>query len=311
MASYLITGMAGGLSQRVGERLRSLGHQVVGADYRPFKRVVPIDFPVYQASYNKTLIEDVFRHHAFDGVLHLGRVGNLKEDSQKRFDLNVMGSRKVMDLCLKYHVKRLVVLSTFHIYGAHPYNHIPILEDEPLRAGQNFPQLADAVQFDNQSSTWIYQHRAVKTVMLRPCNVIGPHLQNAMSKFLRQRTTPYVLGFNPMLQFVHEDDLRDAIVTATLGHGVGVYNVAGTGALPYRHALELVGSRQIPVTELLADAYLRISSFFGPTFPPYLIDFFKYPCIISDAAFRRDFGYAPKLGIEETIRSALRAVRSE
>jgi len=311
MLRFLITGMAGGLSQLVGARLRELGHDVVGVDYRPFKRLLPIDFPTYQASYNKTLIEDVFRRHSFDAVLHLGRVGNLKEDSNKRFDLNVMGSRKVMDLCLKYQVKRLLVLSTFHIYGAHPYNHIPIQEDEPLRAGQNFPQLADAVQLDNQSATWIYQHRSVRTVMLRPCNVVGPRLQNAMSKFLRQNTTPYVLGFNPMLQFIHECDMRDAIVTASLGEGVGIYNVAGTGALPYRRALELVDARQVPVTELIAGAYLRLASLFGPTFPHYLIDFFKYPCVISDERFRKDFGYTPERGIEETLVSTKKDARAD
>ena len=305
MAIYLITGMSGGLSQLVGEKMRALGHEVVGVDYRPFTRVRPVDFPFYQASYNKTLIEDVFRRHAFDGVLHLGRVGNLKETVQKRFDLNVMGSRKVMDLCLKYHVKRLLVLSTFHIYGAHPYNHIPIHEDEPLRAGQTFPQLADAVQLDNQSLTWIYQHRGVRTVMLRPCNVVGPNLQNAMSKFLRLKTVPYLLGFNPMLQFIHELDLRDAIVIAALGAPTGVFNLTGTGALPYRHALELVGARQIPVTESLAGAYLRIAGLFGPTFPPYLVDFFKYPCIISDEAFRKAFDWTPEISIEESLRGTL------
>jgi UDP-glucose 4-epimerase len=235
----------------------------------------------------------------------LGRVGNLKTDSNKRFDLNVLGSRKVMDLCLKYGVKRILVLSTFHIYGAHPYNHIPIHEDEPLRAGQTFPQLADAVQLDNQSLTWIYQHRAVRTVMLRPCNVVGRHLQNAMTKFLRQKTVPYVVGFNPMIQFIQEMDLRDAIVAAALGDEIGVFNVCGTGAIPYRHALEIVGARQVPVTETLAGTYMRVASLFGPGFPTYMLDFFKYPCIIADERFRKSFAWSPAIGIENTVRSVL------
>jgi UDP-glucose 4-epimerase len=301
MSTFLITGINGGLAQLVAERLRLDGHEVVGVDYRPFKRVIPIEIPVYQASYNKTRIEDVFRRHKFDGVFHLGRVGNLKEDPKKRFDLNVIGSRKLMDLCLKYEIKRLLVLSTFHIYGAHPYNHIPIHEDEPLRAAQTFPPLIDAVQLDNQSLTWIYQHRHTHTVMLRPCNVVGPHLQNAMSQFLRLKTAPYLIGFNPMLQFIHEEDLRDAILLAFFGEAVGVYNVAGSGAMPYRTALDLTGARQIPITAGLAWLYLKTSALLGPQVPSYLIDFFKYPCLIADGLFRQDFGYAPKLGMAQTI----------
>lgn len=309
MSTVLVTGIAGGLSQIVAERLRQLGHEVVGVDYRPFQRIRPIELPVYQASYNKVLIEDVFRRHRFDGVLHLGRVGNLKTDAGKRFDLNVIGSRKIMDLCLKYRVQRLLVLSTFHIYGAHPYNHIPIHEDEPLRAGQTFPQIADAVQLDNQSLTWIYQHRSVRTIMLRPCNVVGPDLQNAMSRFLRLRTVPYLVGFNPMTQFIHQDDLRDAIVAAYLGDSVGVFNVAGPGALPYRKAIELTGARTIPVTEAMVGLYLRVASIFGPQFPRYLVDFFKYPCVISDERLRREISWEPKVGIVETIRTTVQGSR--
>ena len=177
MAQILVTGMAGGLSQLIARRLLQEGHEVVGVDYRP---VPPLpDLPgmiTYRANYNKTAIEDVFRRHAFERVLHLGRVGNLKEDMGKRFDLNVVGSQKIMNLCLQYGIKRLLVLSTFHIYGASPANHIPIAEDEPLRAGSQFPQLADAIQLDNMAATWVYQHREVLTAVLRVTNVVGPSI---------------------------------------------------------------------------------------------------------------------------------------
>src|SRR4051812_10529983 len=196
VGKVLITGIAGGLAQRVGERLIARGQAVVGVDYRPTATLggVLADVPVYQANYNKTGLEDVFRHHEFDTVLHLGRVGNLKEEVGKRFDLNVLGSRKLMNLCLSYRVRRLVVLSTFHIYGAHPHNHSPISEDEPLRAGVEFPQLADAIQLDSMATTWVYQHQAQDIVVLRPCNVIGPTLHNTMSHFLRERTVPRLAG---------------------------------------------------------------------------------------------------------------------
>ena len=50
---------------------------------------------------------------ADDGeLMGLGRVGNLKESMGKRFDLNVVGSQKVMNLCRDHKVRRLVVLSS-------------------------------------------------------------------------------------------------------------------------------------------------------------------------------------------------------
>jgi UDP-glucose 4-epimerase len=227
----------------------------------------------------------------------------------KRFDLNVIGSRKLMDLALKYRVRRLVVMSTFHIYGAHPHNHIPIYEDEPLRAGPAFPQIADAIQLDNQALTWIYRHPQVKTVLVRPCNVVGPSVRNAMSRLLRMNYIPVIAGFNPMVQFIHEEDLADALVTLMEGEPVGVYNVAGVGSLPWRDAAIIAGAREVPIPSSLARTYLSLAGAFSRALPTYLINFLMYPCVISDEAMRRDFGWAPKRGQAEAIRATV-AVRT-
>lgn len=307
----LITGISGGLAKLVGEALHGMGIEIVGVDYRSLD--APLTFPAttYRANYNKTKIEDIFRRHQPHYVLHLGRVGNLKERMGKRFDLNVIGSRKVMELSQKYRVERLVVLSTFHIYGAHPHNHIPIFEDEPLRAGSDFPQIADAIQLDNQASLWVYRNPEVQTVLLRPCNVVGPNISNAISTFLRAQTVPIFVGFDPMVQFIHERDLTSAIVAAALGQTTGVFNVAGQGTIPWRTALALTGARQIPVPSSLAKAYLNLAGVFMPAFPSYLINFFKYPCIISDEAMRRSFDWQPRIGQTDAIRSLKKITTSE
>ncbi|MCC6747401.1 MAG: NAD-dependent epimerase/dehydratase family protein [Deltaproteobacteria bacterium] len=301
----LITGIAGGLAREAGRALQRRGYRVVGVDYRALP--APLGYPAefVQASYNKTYIEDAFRQAQPEVVLHLGRVGNLKEQMGKRFDLNVIGSRKVMDLALKYGARRLVVLSTFHIYGAHPHNHIPINEEEPLRAGAEFPQLADAIQLDNQALQWLYRHPEVPTVILRPCNVIGSEIQNAMSNFLRMPAVPFMMGFDPMVQFIDQRDLVSALLAAIEGHAVGVFNVAGRGTVPWREALSATGSLQIPVPSPVASAYLRLAGLWSAAFPPYLINFFMYPCVITDDAFRRAASWEPEIGQLEAVRATV------
>jgi len=307
VGTILVTGIAGGLAQLVAQRLMDAGHQVVGVDYRAVGHPLPGGMTVYQANYNKTIIEDVFKHHHFDSVLHLGRVGNLKESAGKRFDLNVVGTQKIMNLCVSSGVKRLVVLSTFHIYGAHPANHIPVIEDEPLRAGLEFPQIADAIQLDNMASTWVYRHPQVCTTVLRPTNVIGPSISNAMSTFLRRANVPHLLGFNPMTQFIHEEDLSSALLTVVERSIPGVFNLTSETVLPWRTALRLARARTYPIPGFMADAYLRVRG----GFPQYLINFFRYPCIISDEAFRTAFGWTSRVGIEETIWTTVAEAREQ
>ena len=300
-ARVLITGIAGTLAQLAGQRLAEDGFEVVGVDYRPPPTQLGYPALTYQANYNKTRIEDIFRRHPPTHVLHLGRVGNLKAQANKRFDLNVIGSRKVMDLSLRYGAKRLVVLSTFHIYGAHSANHIPIYEDEPLRAGVDFPQIADAIQLDNQAVTWVYQHPEMKTVILRPTNVVGPRINNGMSQFLRSPRIPTIMGFDPMMQFIHQADLVEAVVRMALNEATGVFNVAGPYPIPWHTAVKATGAPRVPVPSPAAIGYLRLTGLLAAALPPYLVNFFKFPCVISDAKIRAALDWTPRIPPEKAV----------
>jgi UDP-glucose 4-epimerase len=306
----VVTGIAGSLARLTALELQRRGYDVVGVDYRRAPADHPECIPYTQANYNKTRIEDVIRRHRPRGILHLGRVGNLKVGVSKRFDLNVVGSGKIFELSLKYDVERVLVLSTFHIYGAHPSNHIPIAEDEPIRAGTDFPELADAVQLDNLALQWSYRHRQLKTIVLRPCNVVGPDIQNAISKYLRQHRQAAVMGFDPMWQFIHQTDMVEAIIAGYESPAVGVYNVAGMGTMPFQTALKLSGGSIYRIPSPLARAILAVGGRLVPTLPPYLIDFCQYPVVISDAKFRADVGFQPRIGLVESITSATGAPQS-
>jgi UDP-glucose 4-epimerase len=307
MATILVTGFSGGLAQRVAERLVRRGDEVVGVDYRQVHGLegALANVPVHRAQYHKTAIEDVFRTRPFDAVLHLGRVGNLREDVNKRFDLNVTGSKKLLDLCVQQKVKSLVVLSTFHIYGANPRNHVPISEEDLLQAGTEFPQIADAIQLDNMASTWVYKHPELRTVVLRPTNVVGPTVHNTISKFLRLPVVPHIVGFNPMTQFVHESDLADAIVASLDGNERGIFNIAGPAVLPWRTALEIAEARTFPLPETVAATYMTLAGF-----PRYLLNFYKYPCVITDEAFRKAFAWKSNVDMRTTLVSTVAAARA-
>ncbi|MEO5726655.1 MAG: hypothetical protein ABI134_28530, partial [Byssovorax sp.] len=102
-----------------------------------------------------------------------------------------------------------------------------------------------------------------------------------------------------MIQLVHEDDLARAVVAASSGEARGIYNVAVGAAVPWRTALDLVGAKTFPLPSSLVKGYLRAFS----SFPEYLDNFVKYPCVISDAVFRQAFDWAPEKSVRETLAS--------
>ena len=49
---------------------------------------------------------------------------------------------------------------------------------------------------------------------LRFANIIGPTANTPMTRFLSTPATPRLLGFDPMLQVIHEDDVIGALAHA-------------------------------------------------------------------------------------------------
>lgn len=303
----LITGASGGLAEIVAEVLQDK-YELVGVDPRPMPDGREFPGKFYQIDYRQRKMADLFRTHEFESVVHLGRVpAAARLRKTQRFNLNVLGTRSLLDLALKYKVKSCIVLSTFHVYGAHQHNHLYISEEDPLLASQTYSEIVDAVELDNVSVAFSLRNPKVRTVVLRPTNIIGKRIMNQISIYLRGNVCPTLLGYDPMWQFIDENDMANAILLALEGKKSGIYNVTGEGVVALSHAIRLSGGNPFPVPGFLSGAAIAGMRFAGVNFPRHLVDFFKYPVVISDKNFRKDFGYEPK----SSTADALRALRIE
>lgn len=301
--SVLITGAAGGLAAAVAELLLP-DCDVVGADPRPLSkgRVFPGEF--IRQDYAHRKMAELFRARRFEALVHLGRVPvTAFEQSASRYNTNVLGTRHLLGLAEKFGVRKVIVLSTHHVYGAHEHNPLQMTEDDPLRASQTFAELADAVEIDHFAVRFQLKHPKIRTVVLRPANVVGPTIRNHISRLLRRALCPTLMGYDPLMQFVHEADLARALVLCLRGDGAGAYNVAGEGVVPYSRAIRLAGATPLPAPWPLAVPVFAALSAPEFRFPWHLVDYFRYPVIMSDDAIQRDFGYRPSVTTVETLRS--------
>lgn len=301
--TILITGVSGALARVVTELLAP-GNEIVGVDVRPLPPGRPFEGEFHCVRYTQRKMTEIFRRHKPEVVIHLGRIrGTQVASTSYRYNQNVLGTRNLLDLSLKHGARRVVVLSTYHVYGAHQHNHVGITEDHPLRASQIFPQLADAVELDHAATSYLWRYRRLETVVLRPCNIVGPSLNNMISRLLRARAVPRLLGYDPMMQMLHERDAARAICLAVDSERWGIYNVAGEGAVPWSKAIQYAGARAAPIPHFMAYPLVGSLSALNLLFPKHLMDYFRYPTVISDKAFREDFGYVPQYDAVDTLRS--------
>jgi UDP-glucose 4-epimerase len=297
----LITGAAGALAQQVIEQLRDTC-DLVAVDFRE-QVYLGDDIPSYCIDFNKRVFEDLFRRYQFDGVIHMGRIMSSQLTRMRRYNANVLGTQKLLDLSHKYGIKRVVVLSTFHVYGAVAYNPALIDESAPLKSAGLSADLIDSVELENLANIYLWRYPELNITILRPCNIVGPGVRNTISTLLASERAPVLAGFSPMMQFIHIDDMADAIVLAYKKPTRGVYNVAPQDWVAYQHALKLCGCKRIPVPSIppmvpkMILGTLKLKSF-----PSYLMAFFKYPVVIDGRAFVTEFGFEPKRPLKEIFR---------
>jgi UDP-glucose 4-epimerase len=300
--TVLITGAAGALAQQVINRLRKT-YKIVAVDFRE-QMSLSEDIDCYKLDFNKRVFEDLFKTYHFDSVIHLGRIQSSEDTRLNRYNANVLGSQKLMDLSHKYGIRHLIVLSTYHVYGADAYNPALIDEKAPLKAAELTQDLIDSVELENLANVYLWKYPDLNITILRPCNIVGPGVKNTISRLLSSKYPPSLWGFSPMMQFIHIDDMADAIELAHKKFHRGVYNVAPNDWVAYQEALELSGCKSFPVPSIPPVLPRLIARILGlQSFPAYLVNYFKYPVIIDGREFEKAFGFKAKRSLKEILQS--------
>lgn len=314
--SVLIIGMGGGLAKIVaGLLIKKHPHlKVFGIDPRPMDHFIKNKNMTYhRMKYTRSNFEKLFRNNKFDAVIHLGRMSHANANPRarlaQRLDLNVMGTNRILELSLQFDVKKVIILSTWHVYGAYSDNSVFIKEDSLLRAAIKYPELRDVVEMDQLATNWMWKHQhEIETLVLRPSSIIGPQINNAMSLYLRSAYAPLAIDFNPMVQFIHEFDMANVIVKSITDIPTGTYNVATDECMSIREAKKHIGLPTIPVPVFLLEQTAKVINKTLWSVPNYLIDYLKHSCILSNSNIKQ---YLPNDFFRFTIKDSLELLKLE
>ncbi|MFP5351273.1 MAG: NAD-dependent epimerase/dehydratase family protein [Actinomycetota bacterium] len=279
--SVAVTGASGFLASRLIEKLCADERvaSVSGFDVRP------PDFAHPKFVFDELDVRDAAletRFQGIDTVVHLAFIMDPIRDEARMRDVNVNGSQNVFRCAAKAAVEHVVYTSSAVVYGAHPDNKIPLDEEAPLRANLDFSYAAHKLEVEYVIREVLDDYPKLALTVFRPAIVFGPHVDNAWSHSLELPLLFGIQGHAPPLQFVHEEDVADALAFAVFERIPGPYNLAAPGWLEVEEMLEISGRRKVDLPEPVAFALVeRLWSLGLAEAPAGMLHYVMHPWVVS------------------------------
>ncbi|MGD9972849.1 MAG: NAD-dependent epimerase/dehydratase family protein [Desulfatirhabdiaceae bacterium] len=315
MKTALVTGANGFTGSYLCKQLIENGYQVRGLVRTSSDLILLQGIPV-ELAYADLAVDNRFSDimNGIDTVYHIAAIYRNENVSRKYFwDVNVGGTRKLLDAAVSSNVRRFVHCSTVGVQG-HIKNP-PATEDFPYDPGDHYQESkleAELLAMD------YFRQKKLNGVVVRPSGIYGPgdtrflklfrHIQNGSFRMIGTGKTYYHMTYVEDVAegFVHAGETRDA---AGEIFTIGGEEYVTLQELVNRIARVLntsVSRIRIPAQPVWLAAWLceRICRPFGisPPIYPRRVDFFIKSRAFDISKAKNILGYHPRVNLDDGLR---------
>ncbi len=301
MTTLAITGVNSYFAKTVLPKLDSDPdiEKIVGIDIAPwtseFKKVT-----FFQEDVRSKELPNLLKN--VDTVLHLAFIVDEIHDKKKTHAINIEGSKNVFNACAMNNVKKIIYTSSIAAYGAHPDNPIGITENYPLIENRDSYYSSDKVAVEEFLARFSEDHSDIILTIFRPPVIVGPNLNNFFVDGFKRKSTMSMKGRNPQIQFLHEDDLGEALYLAVKNDIPGIFNIAADDAITMRRLYELAGSKVIELPPGLLKFIVNVLFALRlQKMSQGWISLTEYSIVVSNEKFKKATGWQPKYTTEEAF----------
>jgi UDP-glucose 4-epimerase len=225
------------------------------------------------------------------------------------YEVDVNGTQNVLEAASAANVAQMLVTSSTTAYGAFADNPVPLTEDDPVRGAPDFSYARDKAESDRLCQLWALEHPDRTMTIVRPCIVFGPDVDNYIVRLWLRNPFRAEFGLgDPPMQFVHVDDVAEALILLLEGRHGGAYNVAADGYLTVVEASDLIGlkARRVPYK-----LYKRLAAALWTArvaeAPAGQLEFVIHPWVASNRKLKDATGWAPRWTSREVFELTMQA----
>lgn len=236
-----------------------------------------------------------------DALVHLAFTSSPTVAEGWAHELESVGTMHVLVACRDAGIGRVIAASSTLLYGPHASNPNFLSEDAELRGLPGVRFLSDKIEAEAQLARFAAETGAAVTV-LRLAPVLGPTVRSWLTRWLSRRLVPTMMGFDPLVQLLHEADAIAALEAALDVGAAGTFNIVGEGVLPLSTMVKLAGRVAVPVPRPLLRRMASALWIAGlHDSPGEMIDWLRYLCVADGAKASRVLGFAPAYTTREAV----------
>lgn len=255
-------------------------------------------------------LAEILKKENCDTLIHTAFPIAPPHNSSYAHELVAIGSYYIFNACDAAKVRKVVMCTTTDVYGAFPLNPNYLTEDMPTKGHTQSRFLADKVDAEKQALRYQKKHPKRIVSILRPCTILGPTIHSYKTRYLKRPVITTMLGFDPLMQFVHEQDVIDALQVLVDQDHTGIYNLAGDGVLPLSRVIEICGKVNLRLPQFGFKTMVQTlwTLEISPA-PASHVNFLRYLCVADNSKIKEKLNFSPKYTSKETLLSFVGAER--
>jgi len=258
----------------------------------------------------ETRVAEILTAERVDAIAHLAFLSSPTHATAWSHELESIGTMRVAVATRQAQVRKLVLWSQTWLYGAHPSNPNFLTEKHPLRAPSREPYFADKIEAEEQARKLAQRSPGTVVTILRTAPILGPMIQNLFTRYLARKIVPTMMGFDPLVQFLHEADAIAALHLALLRDAPGTFNIVGDGVLPLSTVIKLAGRVAFPIPHPIAETLTGlgwIAQLLDA--PPTFLKYLRFLCVADGRKAREVMGFRPAYASREALLDFVNADR--
>jgi len=321
----LVTGATGFTGKALVKRLLGMGHDVVALDSKEGLKTPELREWGAEVVLGSVTDKEVVRRamRGVELVHHLAAAfREMNVPDSYYHEVNVGGTRNVLEAALAEGVRKVVYCSTCGVHGN--VDRPPAGEDAPIQPADYYQR----TKWEAEPVVRELGQRGLETVILRPAAIYGPGDPERfflIFKRVAKGTFPMFGSGKTYYHPLYIDNLIDAFILAMEnGRGSGeAYLIADEQFLEIEDLVRRIGKAldvdvkvpHYPVWPVVAAGHVceKVCRPFGITPPlfPRRVDWYRQNRAFKIDKAKSDLGYTPKVDIDEGLRRTAEWYRQE